>query len=134
MYGHEIAIEDAGVLHGHAGDLEEVVRLGGEDVRIDVESRFDVLFCENRLASGHTADERQPELLAQDVLQLDTARGARHERDDALAGEGAQVFLGGIGRTETQLLCDLRAGGGHTGLGDSTLNETEDFGLAGGQV
>ena len=47
MHGHEIAIENAGILHRHADDLEQVVRPGLKDGWIDVEPRFDIFFGEN---------------------------------------------------------------------------------------
>src|SRR3981081_2649818 len=102
--------------------------------RIDLQPRLEVLFGENGLASGHPADERQPELLPDGVLELDPPRGARHERDDALAGQGPQMLLGGVGGAETQLVRDFGARRRHAGIGDEALDEAQDLCLARGEI
>jgi hypothetical protein len=134
MHGDEIAIEDAGILHGHADHLEQVVRTRLEDRRIDVQAGFDVLFGENRTAGGDAADERQAHLFADGVLQLDAARGAGNERDDPFARERAQVLFGSVGRAKTELAGDLGACGRHARFVDEALDETQDLGLAWCQV
>ena len=134
MHGNEVAVENAGIFHGHAGDFEQVVRARRKDIRVDIEARFDVFFCENGLACRDATDERQAELFAQRVFQLDTTRGARHECDDALTGKRTQMLLGGIGGPEPELLRDFCPRGRHAGLGNSSLDEAKDFGLSWGQV
>lgn len=134
MHGDEVAIEDAGILHAHADDLQQVVRLRLEEVGIDLVARLDVFLGEDRAARRDPADERQAELLAHGVLQLDAARGAGDQRDHSLAGECAQVLFGGIRRAEAELGGDLRAGGRHAGFSHGALDEAEDFGLAGREV
>jgi len=80
--------------------------------RIDLQPRLEVLFGENGLAGGHPADERQPDLLAHGVLELDPPRGARHERDDALASQGPQMLLGGVAeRKPSSCAISARVGG-----------------------
>src|SRR6185437_10636413 len=106
----QVAIENAGIFHAHPGDLEKVMRSRLKETRVDLQASLEVLLGKDRLAGGDTTDERQAYLLADGVFQLDAARGARHERDDALAGERAQVILGGIGRPEAELAGDLRPG------------------------
>jgi hypothetical protein len=68
-----------------------------EERGIDVVARLDVLLGEDRPAGGDAADERQAHLLAQRVAQLDAARGAGAQFEHALALQGAQVLLGGVG-------------------------------------
>ena len=85
MHGDQIAVQDAGVLHAHAAHFQQVMRLGLEQLRIDLIARLDVLLGEDRAARGDAADQRQAQLFAQDVLQLDAARGAGNQIDDALA-------------------------------------------------
>src|SRR6185437_9578605 len=118
----QVPVEDAGVLHAHAGDLEQVMRPGLKESGVDLQAGFEVLFREDRLAGGDTPDERQAHLLPDGVFQLDTAGGAGHERDDTLAGERTQVVLGGIGGSEAELAGDLRPGGRHAGFGDEALD------------
>src|SRR4051812_16509162 len=85
MHGHEVAIENAGIFHRHTDHLQEVVRLGLEDAGVDVEPGFDILLGEDGTARGNATDERQTQLLAHGVHELDATRGARHERDDTFA-------------------------------------------------
>jgi hypothetical protein len=77
---------------------------------------LDVLFCENGATRGDAADQRQADLLAHGVLQLDASRGARHERDHPLAGERTQMLLGGIGGLEPELLRDFCPRWRHAGF------------------
>ena len=116
MHGHQVTIENAGVFHRHADHLEQVMWLGLEDAGIDVEPGFDILFGENGTACGNTTDERQTHLLAHGVHELDAARSAGHERDDALARQGAQMFFGGVRGFETELVGDFRPRGRHAGF------------------
>ena len=76
----------------------------------------------------------RPELLAQRVLQHDAARAAGDQREHALALQGAQVFLGGIGGTEAERLGDFRAGRRQAVRGDRVLDELEDLALAGREL
>src|SRR6185312_2366943 len=130
----EVAIENAGILHAHAGDLEKVMRPRLKKARIDLQAGFEILFREDRLAGGDPADERQTHLLADGVLQLNATRGSRHERDDTLAGERAQMVLGRIGRPESELAGDLRPGGRHAGIADGALDQAQNLHLARGKV
>src|SRR3981081_288256 len=102
--------------------------------RIDLQPRLEVLFGENGLAGGHSADERQPDLLPDGVLELDPPRGAGYERDDALTGQGPQMLLGGVGGAETQLVRDFGARRRHAGIGDEALDEAQDLCLARGEI
>jgi hypothetical protein len=58
----------------------------------------------------------------------------RHELDGALALQGAQVFLGGIGRTESERTGDLGTRRGHAVFADALLDEPQDLALARGKV
>src|SRR5437773_5320948 len=129
-----IPVEDPGIFHAHAGDLQQVVRPWLKQSRIDLQPRFEVLFGENGLAGGHPAYERQPDLLPHCVLELDPPRSAGHERDDALAGQGPQMLLGCVGGAEAQLVRDFGARRRHTGIGDEALDQTQDLCLARGKV
>ncbi len=91
---------------------------------------LDVLLREDGTARGHAADQRQAHLLAVGILQLDAARGTGQQRDDVLARQRAQVFFGGIGRLEAQLVGDFLAGGRHARFLYRTLDEPQDFALA----
>ena len=134
MHGDQIPIEDAGVLHRHADDLQQVMRPRREDVRIDVEAGLDVLLGEDRATRSDAADQRQADLLADGVLQFDASRGARHERNHPFTGERTQMLLGGIGGLEPELLRYLCPRWRHAGFCNSSLDESENFGLAGGEV
>ncbi len=96
--------------------------------------RLDVLFGEDGATCGNPADERQTELLAHGVLQLDATRSTRHQGDHPFARQGPQMFLRRIGGSEPQLPGDFSPGGRHAGLGDTVLNQSQDLGLAGCQV
>src|SRR5579863_6716272 len=102
--------------------------------RIDLQSRLEVLLGKNGLTGGHPADERQAHLLADGVLELDAARGAGHQGDDSLAGQGPQMLLGRVGRAETELVRDLGARRRHAALTDETLDQAQDLCLARGKV
>src|SRR5260370_35854393 len=110
------------------------MRLWLKQSRIDLQPRLEVLFGENGLAGGHPTDERQPDLLPDGVLELDPPRGAGHERDDALAGQGPQMLLGGVGGAEAQLVRDFGARRRHTSIGDEALDEAQDLRLARGEI
>ena len=84
-----------------------------EDARVDLQPRLEVLLREDGLAGGDPPDERQADLLAHGVLQLDSPGGAGHQCDDALAGERPQVLLGRIGGAEAKFTSDLGPGRGH---------------------
>ena len=132
-HGQQVAVEDADVFHAHANHLEQVVRPDMENSRIDLQPCLDIFFGQNRPACGHPADERQTHLLAQRVFELYAARGPGHQRDDALAGQGAQVVLGCVRGLKAQLLGDFLAGGRHAGFLQCVLDETQDLRLAWGE-
>jgi hypothetical protein len=67
-------------------------------------------------------------------LQADAARGAAHQFDHALARQGLQVLLGGVGRAEAQLGGDLGARGRGAGARDGALHQVEDLLLPGGEL
>src|SRR6185503_16741539 len=134
MHCDQVTVQDADVAHAHAADPQEVVRTRAEQRRIDLEAALDVLLGEDRAASGHAADERQAELLAQRVLQHDAARAPRHQGDYALALQGAQVLLGGVGGAEAERFRDLRTRGWQPVRSDCVLDELEDLALAGREV
>ncbi len=85
-------------------------------------------------AGGHAPDQREPELLAQRVLETDAARGSGHKFHAALARQGPQVLLGGVGRAEPELCGDLGAGGRHAGLDEGLSDQMQDLGLSGREV
>ena len=130
MHGDQVAIEYAGVLHAHAHDLQQVVRPRLEQPRVDAQVIDDVFLGQDRPAGRHAADQRQAQLLAQIVAQADAARGAGNQLDAALALQRAQVFLGRIGRTETELLGDFRTRGRHAGFGEALADHVQDLRLA----
>ncbi len=73
---------------------------------------FDMLFSQNRPAGSHATDERQTQLFAQNVFELNAARSAGNEIDHAFALQGAQVLLGGIRRLEAEVRAiSARVGG-----------------------
>src|SRR5882672_2497227 len=75
MHGNKVAIEDAGVFHTHAGNLEQVVWARLKQRRIDLQPGLEVLLGEDGPAGSHPADERQAHLLAHGVLELDATGG-----------------------------------------------------------
>src|SRR5260221_14386911 len=93
-----------------------------------------MLFGQDRTAGSDAPDERQSQLFTQNVLELNAAGSAGDEIDDALALQGAQVFLGCIRRLEAQSARDFRACGRHSVFHDGVLNEPQDLGLTGGKV
>src|SRR5208282_4051186 len=100
-----------------------------EQLGIDLVMPFDVLFGKDGTSRGHASDEGQSQLFAQNILELNAARGARNQIDDALALQGTQVFLGGIGRLEAERACNLRTGGRHAVLRDRGLDEPQNLSL-----
>src|SRR5271166_6571001 len=84
---------------------------------------------QNRTTGGNTSDQRQPQLFAQDVFELDTARSARNQINDALTLQRAQMLLRGIRRFEAERASDFRARGWHPAFGNRILNEPEYLGL-----
>ena len=85
-------------------------------------------------AGGDPADERQAHLLAHGVHELDAARSARYERNDAFACQRAAVFFGGVRRFEAEFVGDFRPRGRHAGFVNGALDEAQDFGLARSEV
>jgi hypothetical protein len=67
------------------------------------------------------------------ALEADAARGAADELDDAFAGQGLQVFLGGVGGFEPQLGGNFRPGGGRAGACNGTLDQVQNLLLTGGE-
>ncbi|MNE86507.1 hypothetical protein D3C80_1836180 [compost metagenome] len=59
MYGQQVAVDDADVLHAHAVNAQQVVGAGVEERRVDVAGFFDVLLGEDRRTGCHPADDRQ---------------------------------------------------------------------------
>jgi len=105
-----------------------------EQGRVELVVRLDVFLGEDRTAGGHPANERQAHLLAQRILELNTARRARHELEHAFFLQRAQVFLGRVRRPETQLARNLGTCRRHPCLADKLLNHSENFSLPGGQL
>src|SRR5271156_404591 len=93
-----------------------------------------MFFGQDRTAGGNPPDERQSQLFTQNVLELNAARGAGDEIDDAFALQGAQMLFGGIRRLEAQSARDFRARGWHPAFPDGVLDEPEDLSLAGREV
>ena len=54
--------------------------------------------------------------------------------DHAFAGERLQVFLGGVGRAEPELLCDLGSRRRKPGIGDVVPDQDQDFLLPCGEL
>src|SRR5205085_7463000 len=69
VHRDQIPVEDPGIFHAHAGDLQQVMRPRLKQSGIDLQPRLEVLFGEDGLAGGHPADERQPDLLPDGVLE-----------------------------------------------------------------
>ncbi|OQC08090.1 MAG: hypothetical protein BWX79_01739 [Alphaproteobacteria bacterium ADurb.Bin100] len=111
-----------------------------------------MLLRENRRTGGNPSDERQGQLgqAGQGQGELfharfidrpqgvapepDAARGATDQLDHAFAGQGLQVFFGGIGGLETEFGGDLGTGGGRTGACDGALDQVQNLLLAGGEL
>ncbi len=68
------------------------------------------------------------------ALESNAARGAADKFDHALAGQRLQVFFGGVGRLETQLIGDFGARGRGASARDGALDQVEDLLLAGGKL
>jgi hypothetical protein len=109
MYGNEVTVEDAGIFHTHTMDAQQVMRLGIEQRGIELVMCLDMFLGEDGAACCNPADERQSHLLTQGVLELNTPRGTGYEFQCALPLQRPQMFLGGIGRLETEFTRDLGA-------------------------
>src|SRR5690606_35279787 len=86
-----------------------------------------------RCAGGDPADHRQAFLLGRrrfEAWNADAAGGPRSHLDRPLAGQGLEVFLGGVGRLEAQFLGDFRTGRRVAVVFQAALDEGEDFGLS----
>ena len=81
MHGDEVAVENARILHAHAVNTQQVMRLRAEQLWIEFVMCLDVFLRENRVTGRDPAAERQTHLLAQRVLELDAAGSARHQLD-----------------------------------------------------
>ena len=115
LHGQQVAIHDAGVTHGHAAHLEQIVGLALEEAVLHVIGLVDMLLRENRGAGCDPPNQRQGELGqtwqrqgillvtgfidgAQGVtLEADTARSATDQLDHAFACQRLQVLFGCIG-------------------------------------
>ncbi len=93
MHRDEVTVEDAGVLHTHAGYLQQVVRPRLKQRGIDLQPGLKILLGEDRPTGGDPTDERQAHLLADGIFELDTPGCARYQGDDAFAGKGPQMPL-----------------------------------------
>jgi len=65
--------------------------------------------------------------------QPDAARGAAHQLDHALARQGLQMLLGGVGRFEAELAGDFGPRRRGAGALDGALHQLEDLLLAVGE-
>ena len=130
MHSHEVAIEDAGVLHALAHHLQQVVRTRLEKARVDLHVINDMFLRQNGAASRHAPDERQTQLLAERIAQPDAARSARDQLDAALALKSAQVLFRRVRRAEPQLPRNFCARGWHAGFNHGLAYEVQDLRLA----
>ena len=105
---------------------------------------------QDRRASRNPADEGQRELgegrnrqaeLARTVdglqrfgFEPDAAGRAANQFEHAFASQRLQVFLGGVGRFETQFGGDFGAGGRGASAFDRVADQVEDLLLAGGKL
>ncbi len=64
------------------------------------------------------------------AAQAYAAGGAADELNDAFAGQGLQVFFGGIGGLEAQFIGDFGAGGRCARARDGALDQLQDLLLA----
>jgi hypothetical protein len=112
----------------------------------------DVFLGQNGRACSDTAHQRQQQRLhggqrqGKDAAagcvdaahgvhaQADAARSAADQLDHALAGQGLEVFLRGIGRLETQRAGDLGPGWGRASAADGRLDQIQNLLLAGGEL
>ena len=83
--------------------------LGIEQRRIDAVMGLDVFLGQDRAACSNPANQRQTELFAQRVLELNAPGCTRYQFENALFLQGAEVLLSGIGGLETKLLRDFRS-------------------------
>jgi len=92
------------------------------------------MFCWARTCSD-SADHGQSTFLGcrLESGDADAAGSARCHFDGALACQGLEVFLGGVGRLEAELLSNFRPGRRITVVFQAALDEREDLGLAGRQ-
>ena len=149
LHGQQVAIQDAGVPHGHAAHLEQVVRLALKQAVFNVIGLVHMLLRENWRAGCHPAYERQGklgeagqrELMAARfvdgaqcvALEANAARGATDQIDHAFAGQRLQMFFGGVGRFETQLGRDFGTCGRSARACNRALDEVQNLLLAGGE-
>src|ERR1039457_3958491 len=96
-----------------------------ENAGIDVQVLNDVFLRKHRATGRHSADQGQTKLLAQRVVELNSARCTRQELNHSLARQGAQMLLGSVRRAEPQLGGNLRACRRHSGFGEAALDEAQ---------
>ena len=131
VHGQEIAVQDPGIAHAHPPYPQEIIGMGLEQLGVHVVVGLDVLFGQDGVAGGHPAHHRQSGWPIHQ--QSDPARGAGQERDRPLAFQCPQVVLGGVRRSETEFIGDLRARRREPLGVDEPLDHLEDLVLAEGQ-
>ncbi|MNV92758.1 hypothetical protein D3C71_1873790 [compost metagenome] len=88
MYGQQISVENAYVLHAHAVHPQQIVSAWMEEGRIDVAGFFNVLLGQDRCAGRHSTNDRQAGVigLGFEARDANSAGRARGHFDRALAG------------------------------------------------
>jgi hypothetical protein len=92
---------------------------------------FNMLFGHDRAPGCNAPNQWQAYLITHGVFQLNTTRHTRHKINGALALQGAQVLLSGIGRLKAKLSGDFSPGGRHTGFVNLRTDKFQNLALAG---
>ena len=131
--GAAIAVEDADVLHTHPAHLQQIVCARLKDLRIDLQMRFDVFLREDGPACCNSTNQRQTQLLAKRIFQLDPARSTGNQINDAFALKRPQMLFSRVGGLESKRFGDFRPRRRHSRIRNGLLDQLQDFTLSGCQ-
>jgi hypothetical protein len=130
VHGEQIAIEYTGTFHAVAAHPQQVIGARMENGGINRAVFLDILFGENGLARRNVPDHRQA---GRGIDKSDAARGTRHQLDNALTRQGAQVILRGICGAETQSTGNFGTCRRAALRGNAGTDQFQDFGLSSGE-
>ena len=103
-----------------------------EEGRVDVAGLLDVLLCQDRRTGSDATDDRQGRFvsLGFEARDANTPRGTWGHLDRALASEGLEVFLGGIGGFEPQFQRNFRSRRRVAVVIEAALDKSQNLSLA----
>jgi len=100
MHREQITVEYTGAFHAVTAHPQQIIGTRMKNGRINRTVFLDILFGEDRLARRNAAHHGQA--ADRGIDKSNTAGGTRHQFDNALACQGAQVILRCVCGAETQ--------------------------------